>query len=327
MPPPPSVSSSSPNAPAVVRIAVRPGHRGAEDHHRDAVVEQALAVDHRQQPRRQPGIPQQPADRDRDRSAPAAPPAPGTTAAAPPAEDHPDAEAVQHRRHQHAQRGERQYRPFLARSAVHIDMQAAGEQHERQQPVEEHMRQVVGADQRRPTSPAVPRWCNARSTRMMTIDSSSEPAISAIVCGRLQIAVVHNTQNRRQQQHGDKIESGRNRGDGSTARPNTLRHASAYRLYAAAARIPQTGLPDKGRKPMEVRLDGRTAIITGSSKGLGLAMAKEFAASGANVAILARGPTRWPRRRRSPRPAPPARSPHFSATSPRPPISKRRSRT
>ncbi len=40
---------------------------------------------------------------------------------------------------------------------------------------------------------------------------------------------------------------------------------------------------------MDVRLDGRSAIITGSSKGLGLAMAKEFAASGANVAILARG--------------------------------------
>ena len=41
---------------------------------------------------------------------------------------------------------------------------------------------------------------------------------------------------------------------------------------------------------MEVRLDGRTAIITGASKGLGLAMATEFAASGANVAILARSP-------------------------------------
>jgi len=41
---------------------------------------------------------------------------------------------------------------------------------------------------------------------------------------------------------------------------------------------------------MEVRLDGRSAIITGSSKGLGLAMAKEFAASGADVAILARDP-------------------------------------
>jgi NAD(P)-dependent dehydrogenase (short-subunit alcohol dehydrogenase family) len=39
---------------------------------------------------------------------------------------------------------------------------------------------------------------------------------------------------------------------------------------------------------MEVRLDGRSAIITGASKGLGLAMAKEFAASGADVAILAR---------------------------------------
>ena len=41
---------------------------------------------------------------------------------------------------------------------------------------------------------------------------------------------------------------------------------------------------------MDVRLDGRTAIITGGSKGLGLAMAKEFAASGADVAILARDP-------------------------------------
>ena len=41
---------------------------------------------------------------------------------------------------------------------------------------------------------------------------------------------------------------------------------------------------------MDVRLDGRSAIITGSSKGLGLAMAKEFAASGANVAIVARNP-------------------------------------
>ncbi len=41
---------------------------------------------------------------------------------------------------------------------------------------------------------------------------------------------------------------------------------------------------------MEVRLDGRSAIITGSSKGLGLAMAKEFSASGADVAILARDP-------------------------------------
>jgi NAD(P)-dependent dehydrogenase (short-subunit alcohol dehydrogenase family) len=41
---------------------------------------------------------------------------------------------------------------------------------------------------------------------------------------------------------------------------------------------------------MEVRLDGRSAIITGASKGLGLAMAAELAASGADVALLARRP-------------------------------------
>lgn len=39
---------------------------------------------------------------------------------------------------------------------------------------------------------------------------------------------------------------------------------------------------------MEIKLDGRSAVITGGSKGLGLAMAKRFAASGASVAILAR---------------------------------------
>jgi len=39
---------------------------------------------------------------------------------------------------------------------------------------------------------------------------------------------------------------------------------------------------------MEVRMDGRNAIITGGSAGLGKAMATEFVASGANVAIVAR---------------------------------------
>jgi 3-oxoacyl-[acyl-carrier protein] reductase len=39
---------------------------------------------------------------------------------------------------------------------------------------------------------------------------------------------------------------------------------------------------------MEVRLDGRSAIVTGGSKGLGLAIAEEYVASGADVAILAR---------------------------------------
>src|SRR4051794_32428145 len=40
---------------------------------------------------------------------------------------------------------------------------------------------------------------------------------------------------------------------------------------------------------MEISLQGRSAIITGGSKGLGLAIATQFIASGANVAIAARG--------------------------------------
>lgn len=40
---------------------------------------------------------------------------------------------------------------------------------------------------------------------------------------------------------------------------------------------------------MEVSLAGRTAVITGASKGIGLAVATRFAASGAEVAIIARG--------------------------------------
>jgi 3-oxoacyl-[acyl-carrier protein] reductase len=40
---------------------------------------------------------------------------------------------------------------------------------------------------------------------------------------------------------------------------------------------------------MDIRLDGRSAIVTGGSKGIGLAIAGAFAASGADVAILARG--------------------------------------
>ena len=39
---------------------------------------------------------------------------------------------------------------------------------------------------------------------------------------------------------------------------------------------------------MDIRLDGRSAVITGGSKGLGLAIAEEYARSGADVAILAR---------------------------------------
>ncbi len=41
---------------------------------------------------------------------------------------------------------------------------------------------------------------------------------------------------------------------------------------------------------MEARLDGRVAVVTGASRGLGLAIATRLAASGAHVALLARRP-------------------------------------
>ena len=40
---------------------------------------------------------------------------------------------------------------------------------------------------------------------------------------------------------------------------------------------------------MEISLSGRSAIVTGGSKGIGLAVATRFAESGADVAIVARG--------------------------------------
>ena len=46
---------------------------------------------------------------------------------------------------------------------------------------------------------------------------------------------------------------------------------------------------------MEIRLDGRSAIVTGASKGLGFAMARAFAEAGADVALIARRPA--PRRK------------------------------
>ena len=44
-----------------------------------------------------------------------------------------------------------------------------------------------------------------------------------------------------------------------------------------------------GEHTVDTSLTGRTALITGASKGLGLAMAKAFYCHGARVVLLARG--------------------------------------
>ena len=46
---------------------------------------------------------------------------------------------------------------------------------------------------------------------------------------------------------------------------------------------------------MEINLKGRTAVITGASRGLGEAMAKALAAEGAQIALVARDRTRLER--------------------------------
>src|SRR3954464_1984421 len=53
------------------------------------------------------------------------------------------------------------------------------------------------------------------------------------------------------------------------------------------ARSPSVG--SWGVRGMEISLSGRSAIVTGGSKGIGLAVATRFAQSGADVAIVARG--------------------------------------
>ena len=42
---------------------------------------------------------------------------------------------------------------------------------------------------------------------------------------------------------------------------------------------------------MNINLTGKNALIGGSSKGLGLAIARQLAASGANVTLMARSKT------------------------------------
>jgi len=66
------------------------------------------------------------------------------------------------------------------------------------------------------------------------------------------------------------------------------RHGHNLARVAPNRYVPTLGLSVGSNRWKSVRR--RTAIINGSSKGLGLAMAKEFLPPAANVAILARSP-------------------------------------
>src|SRR5262249_12117826 len=72
----------------------------------------------------------------------------------------------------------------------------------------------------------------------------------------------------------------------AAARRAHRRPEAASAADGPKARPRRTGL--KGEDAMDIRLNGKTALITGSSLGLGRAMALAFAKAGGDVAITAR---------------------------------------
>src|SRR5436305_645889 len=67
-----------------------------------------------------------------------------------------------------------------------------------------------------------------------------------------------------------------------------FRRRQGRALPAVQRHVPMASRPRCGRVTVDLQLDGRRALVTGGSRGLGFAIASELGAEGVRIALLAR---------------------------------------
>src|SRR5437667_9628511 len=81
----------------------------------------------------------------------------------------------------------------------------------------------------------------------------------------------------------------RSSSDSDHARSSANERGSANATASTSHTSGHGTVSPRRRTTMELGLSGKAAIVTGASKGLGRAIARELAGEGANVAICSRG--------------------------------------